>query len=201
MESKENVVAVNNSNITNDRFKWYAIYCASNQEKATKLNIERDLKMASLDKWVSTIEVPTDKVIINSRGKKIMRERVVLPCYIFVHADISNGEVLPILRHSKGVLGFINPSDGKTSLRPEPLKNSEVEKFLKISVPEQNDSGVQFTKGETVRIIDGAFSSFEGIIDTIDSNKKTVKVIVKIFSRETPVEVEFNQVDKELNKK
>ena len=193
MENKE-IVEVNS--IQNTNFKWYAIYCVSNQEKTTKTNIERELRMNNLDKWVSSIEVPTDKVIINSRGKKVAREKVLLPCYIFVNADISNGEVLSILRHAKGVLGFINPSDGKKMTRPEPLKNSEVEKFLKISTPEQIDNSIKFIKNERVRIIDGAFSSFEGLIDTIDNNKKSMKVIVKIFSRETPVEVEFAQVEK-----
>lgn len=193
MESNENVVID-----VDTKFKWYAIYCASNQEKSTKTNIEREVKMNGLDKWVSQIEVPTDKVVITSRGKKILRERVLLPSYIFINADISNGELLVVLRRSKGVLGFINPSDGKTSHRPEPLKTKEVEKFLKISIPEKNDSGVDFVKGERVRIIDGAFSSFEGIIENIDENKKMLKLIVKIFSRETPVEVEFTQVDKEI---
>ncbi len=202
MENNENVNVVdNNIQTLNDNFKWYAIYCASNQEKTTKTNIERELKMNSLEKWVSKIEVPTDKVIINSKGKKILREKIVLPGYIFVNADITNIGVLPTLRHSKGVLGFINPSDGKMGNRPEPLKKSEVEKFLKISEPEQNDNGVQFNKGDRVRITEGAFATFEGIIDNIDTHKKIMKVIVKIFSRETPVEVEFNQVDKDLIKK
>jgi transcriptional antiterminator NusG len=184
-----------------EKYKWYAIYCASNQEKATKTNIEREMKMNNLDKYITTIEVPTDKVIVTVKGKKIAREKVLLPCYIFINADISNGEVLPVLRNTKGVLGFINPTGGKTSNKPEALKNSEVEKFLKISIPEENDNGIQFNKGDRVRIIDGAFSSFEGNIDSIDSNKKMMKVLVKIFSRDTVVEVEFNQVDKEVKNK
>ncbi len=183
-----------------EKFKWYAIYCVNNQEKVTKTNLEREIKMNNLDKWVNTIEVPTDKVIVTVKGKKIAREKVLLPCYIFINADISNGEVLPVLRSTKGVLGFINPTGGRMSIKPEPLKNSEVEKFLKISLPEENNNGINYNIGDRVRIIDGAFSSFEGNIDSIDSGKKMMKVLVKIFSRDTVVEVEFNQVDKEIKK-
>ena len=184
--------------VINEKFKWYALYCASNQEKSTKANIERELRYNNLESYVSRIEVPTDKVMVNMKGKKIAREKIILPCYIFMYADVSNGEVLPIVRKSKGVLGFINPSDGKTRLTPEPLKISEVEKFLKISTPDENESGVKFFIGDRVRITGGAFSTFEGVIDFIDSSKKMMKVMVKIFSRETIIEVEFNQVDKEV---
>ena len=185
---------------TENKFKWYALYCISNQEKATKLNLERELKYNNLENCVSKIEVPLDKVIVNIKGKKVTREKILLPCYIFINADISNGELLPVLRRTKGVLGFINPSDGKTRDRPEPLKNSEVDKFFKISKPEENEQGMQFIIGDMVRITEGAFASFEGVIDVIDSQKKMLKVIVKIFSRETSVEVNFNQVDKEIIK-
>ena len=192
-----------NKNITEEllieeKFKWYALYCASNQEKSTKVNLERNLRVSGLDKFVSTIEVPTDKVLVNYKGKKIQREKVVLPCYIFINMDISNGEILPLVRSTKGVLGFINPSDGKSRTYPEPLKKSQVEKFFKVSVVEENTNGVKFNVGDRVRIIEGAFSSFEGNIEAVDSSKKIVKVCVKIFSRETLLEVDFDHVDKNI---
>lgn len=179
-----------------NKFKWYAIYCGSNQEKNTKDNIERELKLSKLDSFIERIEVPTDKTYVNMKNKKIIREKIVLPCYVFIKADIlSNGEVLPLLRKVKGVLGFINPSDNKTKRIPEALKDSEVEKFFK-NTDINKDLNKDFIMGERVRIIDGAFTTFEGIIDEIYKERKSIKVIVKIFSRETPVELEYSQVEK-----
>jgi transcriptional antiterminator NusG len=192
------IIEKNNDVLVDEKFKWYALYCASNQEKSTKINLERNLRVSGLDKCVSKIEVPMDKVLIDYKGKKVQREKVVLPCYIFINMDISNGEILPLVRGTKGVLGFINPSDGKSRLTPEPLKNSQVEKFFKVSVPEENTSGVKFNIGDRVRIIEGAFATFEGNIEAVDSSKKIVKVCVKIFSRETLLEVDFEHVDKNL---
>ncbi len=197
MENMENKTEIEVLDVieNNSDMKWYAIYCPSNQEKSTKQNIERELKSRSLENWVESIEVPVETIIVKSKGKNIKREKVLIPCYIFVKANISNGEVINTLRFSKGVLGFINPSDGKSSQRPEPLKDSEVMKFLRKG-DDIIDNSIKFYSGDNVKIIDGAFSSFVGVIDSVDNNKKVVKVIVKIFSRDTPVDLEFTQIEK-----
>lgn len=179
----------------NEKYKWYALYVPSNQEKAIKKNIERELSVNNLSDWVERIEVPTDKVFVTIKGKKVVRERVVVPCHIFIKADISNGEVLPLIRKVKNVLGFINPTNRKERNTPEALKESEVEKFFK-NTDINKDLKKDYSIGERVRIIDGAFSSFEGVIDQVDSHKKTLRVIVKIFSRETIVDLEYNHVEK-----
>ena len=181
-----------------EKFKWYALYSVANQEKTTKQNIERELSLNNLSKYLNRIEVPTEKIVVNGKSKKHLREKVLLPGYIFINIDLSsNGEVLPILRRCKGILGFINPSDGKSRQTPEQLRDSEVERFLNVEKDETVlENSIKFNVGETVKITDGAFSTFNGEIQNIDANKKILKLIVKIFSRETPVEVEFNQVVK-----
>jgi transcriptional antiterminator NusG len=195
MENNQNETLNNVKNTVLDNMKWYAIYCVSNQEKITKTNIERELRRRNLDSWVSEIEVPVEKVSIKSRGKNVLREKILLPCYIFINADITNGEVLSVIKQTRGVIGFINPSDGKSSLKPEALKEIEVVKFLRKGMDEENFK-LKFYCGDNVKIIDGAFNSFVGVVENVDNNKKTLKVIVKIFSRDTVVELEFYQVEK-----
>jgi transcriptional antiterminator NusG len=188
---KESVVDI-------EKCEWYAIYCIANQEKSIKTNIERDMKMNNLDNYINRIEVPTEKVIITSKGKKITREKILLSGYIFIHCDLNtNGEMLPVLRRVKGVIGFINPSDGKSRTRPEVLRESEVLKFLNMgNSVEVVEEKLQYLVNERVRITDGAFNSFEGDVQSIDKGQKTMKISVKIFSRETIVDVEYSQVEK-----
>lgn len=184
-------------NNINEKYKWYALYCASNQEKTTKKNIEREIHLNNLDNWVKSIDVPTEKVLINVKGKKVAREKIIIPCYIFMNVDISNGEVLHTIKKTKGVLGFINPSDGKTRKVPEPLKISEVERFLKLTKDNDiKDKSLKYEVGERVKLIEGAFATFEGVIEFVDKQKNILKIVVKIFSRDTFIEVNFNQVEK-----
>ncbi len=193
---------IETTTLNGEKYKWYAIYCSSNHEKKTKENIERELRYAKLENCVPKIVIPTEKVVIELKGKKILREKIVLPCYIFMNADLSNGELLPVIRNTKGVMGFINPSDGRSRRIPEALKDAEVEKFLKIGSDKGEDLlKIKFFINERVKIMEGAFATFEGNIEKIDESKKTLKVIVKIFGRESPVDIEFHQVMKVVGDK
>lgn len=178
-----------------DRFKWYSIWVVSQQEKVIKAKIEREIANNGYSDWVLNVEVPLDKTMINVKGKKVLREKVILPCYIFIKMDISHGEILPIIRNVQGVLGFINPSDGKTSKFPEPLRQKEIEKFLKLGDPTITKD-TYFKTNDNVKILDGPFATFAGEIRQVLVDKKMLKVSVKVFSRETLVDLSFDQVDK-----
>lgn len=183
-----------------ERFKWYSIWVVTQQEKAIKQKIEREITNYGYSNWVSNVEVPLDKTMVTINGKKVLREKVILPCYIFIRMDISHGEILPIIRNVQGVLGFINPSDGKTSKFPEPLRQTEIEKFLKLGDATVTKE-TYFKPNDNVKILDGPFATFTGEIRQVLVDKKLLKVSVKIFSRETLVDLSFDQVDKVVTEK
>jgi transcriptional antiterminator NusG len=115
-----------------------------------------------------------------------------------VNADLSNGEVLHLIKSIPGVIGFLGKNGG-ASIEPEPLRQSEVNRIL--GVQEQNseesvDSGMSFAKGESVKVVDGPFNGFEGTVEEVYDEKKKLSVSVKIFGRSTPVELGYLQVEK-----
>lgn len=185
--------------LVEDKFKWYALNCFPNQEKTIRKTIETNLRLNNLTGFVEQMEIPTEKVLINVKGKKIQREKVVMSGYILMKADISNGEVIPTIRRTQGVIGFLNPTDGKLSKIPEPMKISEVERFLQITLSVADKPQIKnYNKGDKVSIIDGSFAGFNGVIESVDYNKKTLCLLVSIFSRETSVYVNFEQISSDV---
>lgn len=182
--------------------KWYALKVTANQERKVKEYVEKEVKISNLSNWIIQVVVPTEKVLsLNKQtGKKSVREKLVMPGYLFVNADLSNGEIAPILERVPGVYGFLSMKEGKVTKSPQPIKDREVERFLDI----KEDIEVvwdKFVVGERVKILDGPFSSFEGNINTIDTAKNRLNIMVSIFQRQTPVEVLFSQVEKVIDKK
>lgn len=179
-------------------FNWYVVRAVSQQEKKIKNYIENEAVRRKLTDFIPEVLIPTEKIIEVRNGKKRVREKNTLPGYILVNADLSNGEVLHLIKSIPGVIGFLGKNGG-ASIEPEPLRQSEVNRILGVkeaSQEESIDSAVSFVNGETVKVIDGPFNGFDGTVEEVFDEKKKLSVSVKIFGRSTPVELGYLQVEK-----
>jgi transcriptional antiterminator NusG len=177
--------------------KWYALRVVSGKERKIRDYIENEVKRSGWDVYITQILVPTEKVYKVVNGKKTIKEKNFFPGYILIEAleGKLNGDIIQTFRNITGVIHFL----GKEV--PTPLRKSEVNRILG-KVDEQQESGETanepFLVGEKVRITDGPFNDFKGTIEEINEEKKKLKVVVMIFGRRTPVEVNFMQVEKAL---
>lgn len=175
--------------------KWYVVRAISGKEKKVRDYIENEIKAVGLQDYVQQILIPTEKVYQIRKGKKISKERSFFPGYILIEAALV-GEVPHVIKNITGVIGFLGDNKGE----PIPLRAAEVNRILgKVDeLAESNEEiNIPFVVGETVKVIDGPFNSFSGIIEEINEEKKKLKVMVKIFGRKTPLELSFMQVEKE----
>ena len=174
--------------------KWYVVRAISGKEKKVKELIESEINRLNLQSFVSQVLIPTEKVYQVRKGKKISKERNYFPGYVLIEAVLA-GEVTHTLKNVPGVLGFLG-SKGEAI----PLRQADVNRILG-KVDELSEKGEEISEpfiiGEAVRVIDGPFNSFSGIIEEVNEEKKKLKVMVKIFGRKTPLELSFMQVEKE----
>jgi len=174
--------------------KWYVVRAVSGKEKKVKEYIESEINRLGLQDFLSQVLIPTEKVYQVRKGKKISKERNYFPGYVLIEAALV-GELTHIIRNIPNVLGFLG-----TGNEPSPMRASEVKRILgKVDELAEQSEGlnVPFIVGETVKVIDGPFNSFSGVIEEINEEKKKLKVMVKIFGRKTPLELTFMQVEKE----
>ena len=174
--------------------RWYVVKAIAGKEKKAKEYIENEVAHSGFEKYVSKVLIPTEKVFSVRNGKRVSKDRTLFPGYVLIEATLE-GEVMHAIRNVPNVIGFLTQKDGT----PVPLQEDEVKRILG-QVDEMIDSEEElmepFILGETVKIIDGPFNSFSGVIDEINLEKKKLMVIVKIFGRRTPVELSFVQVIK-----
>lgn len=176
--------------------KWYVLRAIGGKEKKVKELVENEIKRLKLNDFISQVLIPTENVYQIRNGKKISKERIYYPGYVLIEAALV-GEIPHILRNIPNVLGFLG--DPKTG-DPIPLRQAEVNRILgKVDelVDSEEELNIPFYLGETVKVIDGPFNSFSGVIEEINEEKKKLKVMVKIFGRKTPLELSFMQVEKE----
>ncbi|HPD95678.1 MAG: transcription termination/antitermination factor NusG [Bacteroidales bacterium] len=176
--------------------KWYVLRAIGGKEKKVKEYVESEITRLNLQDSISQVLIPTEKVYQIRNGKKISKERIFYPGYVLIEAALV-GEIPHILRNIPNVMGFLgDPRTGD----PIPLRQSEVNRILgKVDelVDSEEELSVPFYVGETVKVIDGPFNSFSGVIEEVNEEKKKLKVMVKIFGRKTPLELSFMQVEKE----
>ncbi|MCG8409943.1 MAG: transcription termination/antitermination protein NusG [Bacteroidales bacterium] len=175
--------------------KWYVLRAIGGKEKRVKEYIESEISRLELQEYISQVLIPTEKVYQIRNGKKISKERNFFPGYVLIEANLV-GEMTHILKNIPNVIGFLE-SEGDN---PTPLRQSEVNRILgKVDELAESDEeiNVPFYVGETVKVVDGPFNSFNGIIEEVNEEKKKLKVMVKIFGRKTPLELSFMQVEKE----
>jgi transcriptional antiterminator NusG len=174
---------------------WYVVRAISGKEKKVKEYLENEISRLNLQEYVSQVLIPTEKVYQIRNGKKISKERNYFPGYILIEAVLV-GEITHVIRNVTGVLGFLGTKEGE----PVPLRISEVNRILgKVDELAESDEEINtpFFVGESVKVIDGPFNGFNGIIEEVNDDKKKLKVMVKIFGRKTPLELSFMQVEKE----
>ena len=174
---------------------WYVLKTVSGKEAKVKEYIEAELKHnAQLSQFVSQIVIPMEKhATQRSDGKRVVKEKVSLPGYIFVEAEMK-GDVAHTLRFMPNVLGFLGGMDN-----PSPVKQSEINRMLGNAEETEivNEVNIPFEVNETVKVTEGPFSGFSGVIEEVNTEKRKLKVMVKIFGRKTPLELGFMQVVKE----
>jgi transcription termination/antitermination protein NusG len=175
--------------------KWYVVRAISGKEKKVKQYLESEILHAGLQDYVSQVLIPMEKYYQIKDGKKVSKERSYFPGYILIEAELM-GEIPHIIQNTSGVIGFL----GVKGEKPAPLRQSEVNRILG-KVDELADSeeiiNIPYVIGETVKVVDGPFNSFSGIIEEVNEEKKKLKVMVKIFGRKTPLELSYTQVEKE----
>lgn len=174
--------------------KWYVVRAISGQEKKVKEYIDSEIAHHQLQDFVSQVLIPTEKVFQIRNGKKISKERNYFPGYIMLEARM-NGEMVHIIKNIPGVIGFLGDKG-----QPIPLRPTEVNRILgKVDELAEGtgEINIPFVIGESVKVIDGPFNSFTGTIEEINEEKKKLTVMVKIFGRKTPLELNYMQVEKE----
>ncbi len=174
--------------------KWYVVRAISGSEKKVKQYIENEISRLGLQNVVTQVLVPTEKVYQIRKGKKISQEKNYFPGYVLIEAILS-GEIIHIIRGIPGVMGFLG-----TKGEPVPMRPAEVRRILGQMdelLDKDEELNEPFIVGETVKVTDGPFNSFTGIIEEVNEEKKKLKVMVKIFGRKTPLELGFLQVEKE----
>jgi transcriptional antiterminator NusG len=179
---------------------WYVVRAIGGKENKVKEYIESEIRHLHLEDRIFQVLIPTEKVFTVRNGKKVSKERVSYPGYVLVEC-IFTGDVPYILRNTPNVLGFLGDTkEDNKKMNATPLRPQEVSRILgrvdEISAGEE-EMEVLYSVGETVKVTDGPFSGFPGVVDSIDADRKKVTVSVKIFGRKTPMELSFTQVEKE----
>ncbi|MDP4184882.1 MAG: transcription termination/antitermination protein NusG [Bacteroidota bacterium] len=176
--------------------KWYVLRAIGGKEKKVKEYIDNEVANAGLQEYISQVIVPIEKVYQIRNGKKISKERNLFPGYVLVEAVLV-GEVPHMLKNVPNVIGFLGDTKGG---EPVSMRLSEVNRILgKVDevIEADEELNIPFVLGETVKVTDGPFNGFNGVIEEINEEKKKLKVMVKIFGRKTPLELSFMQVEKE----
>lgn len=179
---------------------WYVVRAVSGQEKKVKTYLETEVERQKMTEFIPDVLIPLEKVYEMRNGKKKIRERNFFPGYVLVSCDLNHGEVQHIIRNVPGVIGFLGEDAGGPQRTPVPLRQTEVNRILG-KVDENTEAEVEydqnFVVGESVKVMDGPFSGFSGSVQEVFEDKKKLNVVVKIFGRNTPVELNYIQVEKE----
>jgi transcription termination/antitermination protein NusG len=176
----------------NENFKWYIIHAYSGFERKVRESLESRIQAFGLQNRIGRIMIPTEPVTELRNGKKYTIERVFLPGYVLVEMELDN-DLWHVIKNTPRVTGFLGTGD-----KPVALSEAEVSSILFRSetAKDKPSMKVKFEKGEQVRINEGPFANFNGTVDDVNEDRQTLKVMVSIFGRSTPVEIEFAKVDK-----
>jgi transcriptional antiterminator NusG len=178
-----------------DQLKWYVVRAISGKEKKVKQYVDAEIARLGISHLVTQVLIPTEKYYQMRDGKKIAKERNILPGYVLMEAAL-DAEIEHIIKNINSVIGFLGDKSGNAI----PMRQSEVSRILG-KVDEMTAKGetmnVPYFVGEGVKVMDGPFNGFSGVIEEINEEKKKLKVMVKIFGRRTPLELNYMQVEKE----
>ncbi len=176
--------------------KWYVVRAVSGKEKKVKEYLELEITRMKLNDYVNQVLIPTEKVFKIQNGKKVNKEKAFLPGYVLIEAALV-GEVSHVIKSIPNVIGFLGTVKGG---EPVPMRLAEVNRILgkvdELATTEE-ELKIPFVVGESVKVIDGPFNNFTGLVDEINEEKKKLKVMVKIFGRKNLLELSYMQVEKE----
>ena len=172
--------------------RWYIVHAYSNFEKKVAESIREQAKQRNLEDHFEQVLVPTETVVEVRRGRKVNAERKFFPGYVLVKMDLTD-EIYHLIKNTPKVTGFLG-----TDNKPMPISEAEAGRILQQVQEgvERPKPSISFEIGENVRVSDGPFASFNGVVEEVDEGRSRVKVAVSIFGRATPVELEFGQVEK-----
>ena len=184
----------NNSDGSKDNFNWYSLRVISGKEKNVEQNIDYETKTNSIDNLIEEVFVPFEKVVELKNNKKVIKEKMFFPGYILIKM-ILNKKSKYIIENINGVMSFVGPK-GKM---PVPLRNDEIKRiFGEVERKEGREMMVTpFKKGDYVKVIAGPFIDFSGTVEEVNDDKQKVKIVISIFGRLTPVELDYFQVEME----
>ena len=176
-----------------DRRKWYVIHTYSGYENKVKANLERRIHSMNMQDKIFRVLVPMEDEVEFKDGKRKITPKKVFPGYVLVEMDMDDASWY-VVRNTSGVTGFVgSPGSGE---KPVPLQDKEVKTILKQMGIETPKLKIDFAKGDRVKVTSGPFFDFTGIVDEIQPEKEKVRALISIFGRETPVELEFYQIEK-----
>jgi len=184
VEIIENVKKVKDS-------KWYAIQVVSGKERKVIENLELELRLENLEKYVEQILCPMEVEYKMRNGKKVKRDKLIFPGYIFIKANVI-GELPRIVKNVKFIMDFTKDS---ATGKPAEVRQSEIDRIFG-TIKKSESVEASFVVGEPVMVIDGPFSSFKGDIESIDDKAQKLKVNVMVFGRPTPLELSFMQIER-----
>ncbi len=170
--------------------RWYVIHTYSGYENKVKANLEHRIQSMDMGDKIFQVLVPTEEEIEIKNGKRQAVERKVFPGYVLVEMNMSDDSWY-VVRNTPGVTSFVGSGN-----KPTPLTDAEVKQILRQIKMDAPKYKVAFTKGEAVRVVDGPFTDLHGVVDEVNPERNKVKVLVSIFGRETPVELDFLQIEK-----
>ena len=176
----------------NERFRWYILHAYSGFERKVRESIQSRVEAFGLGDRVGRVMIPTEQVTEIVNGKKRTVERVFLPGYVLVEMELDNN-LWHVLKDTPKVTGFLGTGDKPVALTEEEVSGILFRSDTTKDKPRQK---IKFEKNEQVRITDGPFANFNGVVDEINEDRETLKVMVTIFGRSTPVEMEFGKVEK-----
>jgi transcription termination/antitermination protein NusG len=178
----------------NERFKWYIIHAYSGFERKVKESLEGRVQAFGLQNKIGRVMIPTEPVTELVNGKKRTVERVFLPGYVLVEMDLDN-DLWHVIKNTPRVTGFLGTGDKPVSLTEQEVSSILFRTDVSKDKPRMK---IKFEKNESVRITEGPFANFNGVVDEVNEDRETLKVMVTIFGRSTPVELEFGKVEKSI---
>ncbi len=179
----------------NERFKWYIIHAYSGFERKVKESLEGRVQAFGLQNKIGRVMIPTEPVTELVNGKKRTVERVFLPGYVLVEMDLDN-DLWHVIKNTPRVTGFLGTGDKPVSLTEQEVSSILFRTDVSKDKPRMK---IKFEKNESVRITEGPFANFNGVVDEVNEDRETLKVMVTIFGRSTPVELEFGKVEKSVD--
>ncbi|MCY4624404.1 MAG: transcription termination/antitermination protein NusG [Chloroflexi bacterium] len=197
MTTHENVdQMVEDTQDTPDEGHWYIVHCYSGMEDRVKKNLEQRIATMDVRNKIFEVVVPTEEVVEIKDGRRSPKRERLFPGYVLVRLNMDD-QSWYVVRNTPGITGFISADEeGERKARPVPLTEKEVYNIFKRMEDAQPRAKVGLAKGQSVKVVDGPFSEFIGVVDEVMADKGKVRVLVSFFGRETPVELDFLQAER-----